>query len=441
MFMPVATSSLPARSNVNVVTAKGGTGPASQTTFTFDLAGKDEVATGVNMWNFHNLVDENTPVDSGIEVASLVAIDPDKGASSSVISLLDGADKVSFKLETVGGVLKLFYVGAALDYETKPRYDVVLRTTNLDTTFADQAFSLLVKDVNDAPSVVITSQVAIVENTVIPADVPNGPKGGIKVGTFTVEDDKLGSADVDLGPGADSSSFAIRHADGAAPNAYELWFVGASPNFDDNKDGFHVDIVVDDPSLGAARSNEVVKTFDLAITDVNEAPAVTLTGVTAPAEYALAGTVVGTLSASDPDGSAGLCSASSTMPAAASRSRAATLVVQDGFRLDAEQAASHQVIVRVFDGVTFFDKAFTIAVGDLNPESRRGRRRTTCSSAGPAPISLRRRRGQRPPRRRGRQGYPQGGVGNDEVRGGLGRDSCSAATATTPCSARPISIR
>ena len=266
----------------------------------------------------------------------------------------------------------------------------------------------------------MTSQVPIVENTAIPLDVPGGAKGGIRVATFTVEDDKLGTETVDVA-GADKGSFAVRHAEGAPPNAYELWFVGTTPNFEDHKTGYHVDIVVDDSTIGAAGSNEVVQSFTLAVTDVNEAPAVTLTGVIAPAEYALAGTAVGTLTASDPDGTTPTLS---LVDDAGGRFeiKDGKLVVKDGLRLDFEQAASHQVKVRVADGANVVDTTFTVAVVDVNPEGTAGSAANDVFVGGALADGLHGAGGN--DRLIGGGGIDSlfGDAGNDEVRGGLGKD-------------------
>ncbi len=71
------------------VTASGGAGPSSQGTFTFGIADVDEAATSVLFSNFVNLIAENTPVGAdGIEIATLGAVDPDGGASTSQFEVL-----------------------------------------------------------------------------------------------------------------------------------------------------------------------------------------------------------------------------------------------------------------------------------------------------------------------------------------------------------------
>ncbi|HZH51529.1 MAG TPA: Calx-beta domain-containing protein, partial [Microvirga sp.] len=109
---------------------------------------------------------------------------------------------------------------------------------------------------------------------------------------------------------------------------------------------------------------------DDATAPVNTPPDPVLSG-SAAAEYAAAGTVVGTLSATDADGDALtytlLGNADGRFTLSGNQ-----ILVADGFRLDFEQQASHTVKVRVSDGTHTVDKDFTISVTDVNPEITAG---------------------------------------------------------------------
>ena len=139
---------------------------------------------------------------------------------------------------------------------------------------------------------------------------------------------------------------------------------------------------------------------------VNNAPIdIQLSGPGAAAEYAAAGTLIGTLSASDPDGSDtfsyALLSATDRFDIVGGQ-----LVVKNGFKLDFEQAASHQAVVRVTDqSGASFDKAFTIGVVDVNPEVTAGSADNDVFKGGAANDRL------------------GGGLGNDILWGGLGKDT------------------
>ena len=115
-----------------------------------------------------------------------------------------------------------------------------------------------------------------------------------------------------------------------------------------------------------------INVADLDETPPNRAPTnLSLSGDKAD-EYAMAGREVGTLSASDADHD-GLSytlldNAGGRFVLSGNR-----ILVADGFRLDYEQAQSHNVTVQVSDGKGgVASQTFTIRVGDINPEFTMG---------------------------------------------------------------------
>lgn len=128
----------------------------------------------------------------------------------------------------------------------------------------------------------------------------------------------------------------------------------------------------------------------------NEAPRdIGLSG-NAVNELAANGTVIGTLSAVDPNAGDAFSYALIGNSGDRFEIRGNTLVVKDGFRLDFEQAPSQQVAIRVTDsGGATVAKTFTIRVNDVSPE------RTVGTSANDVFV---------------------GGAGNDALGGGLGSD-------------------
>ncbi|RDJ14911.1 VCBS domain-containing protein, partial [Rhizobium grahamii] len=121
-----------------------------------------------------------------------------------------------------------------------------------------------VTPVNDAPTAVtLTGAVSSIdENTVIGT--------GIKVATLGVVDDEQGTNSYSLS-GADAASFAIKNGN--------LYYVGASPNFE-AKSSYSVTVNVNDPTVGG--SVDASANFTLNVNDVNEAPtAVTFSNVVA----------------------------------------------------------------------------------------------------------------------------------------------------------------
>ncbi|WP_315975059.1 calcium-binding protein [Microvirga yunnanensis] len=138
------------------------------------------------------------------------------------------------------------------------------------------------------------------------------------------------------------------------------------------------------------------------IIDPNRAPTdIALAGSTI-VENSQPGSIIGSLSTSDPDVNEAhtyvlLENAGGRFTLSGSQ-----LVVANGTLLDYEQAAIHQVTVRVTDhsGATF-DKSFTISVADVSNE-------TSTGSTGADRLV--------------------GGVGNDNLSGGLGNDSLTGGS-------------
>ncbi|WP_315975114.1 cadherin-like domain-containing protein [Microvirga yunnanensis] len=123
-------------------------------------------------------------------------------------------------------------------------------------------------------------------------------------------------------------------------------------------------------------------------------------------ENSLNGTVLGSLSASDPDGDtltyALLDNAGGRFALQGSPLTGYQLVVANGTLLDYEQGASHQVTVRVADpSGAFVDRTFAITVGDVGGE-------TSVGSAGADQIV--------------------GGGGSDNLSGGLGNDTLTGGS-------------
>ena len=122
---------------------------------------------------------------------------------------------------------------------------------------------------------------------------------------------------------------------------------------------------------GSLDSNVATESLTVnAITPVNHAPTDILLSHAAVDEYAANGTVVGALSDVDPD--AGDTASFSLVDDAGGRFAVSgsNLVVANYIGLDYEQSPSHSVTVEVTDsGGLTFDKAFTIDVNDINPET------------------------------------------------------------------------
>ncbi|QEG22393.1 hypothetical protein [Mariniblastus fucicola] len=171
---------------------------------------------------------------------------------------LSGTDAALF--EIIGSELYL-RSGAILDYETQPSLSVIVTVDDatLGVTIEDSDSHVVnVTDVNEAPSIAVTGTVST-----LPEDTDTTSR--IKVADITIIDDALGSETITLS-GPDASLFEVV--------GNELFLrAGASLDFE-TKSSLFVTLDIDDPSIGSTSEDSI--DFLLPISDVNEAPTVTL---------------------------------------------------------------------------------------------------------------------------------------------------------------------
>jgi Ca2+-binding RTX toxin-like protein len=148
------------------------------------------------------------------------------------------------------------------------------------------------------------------------------------------------------------------------------------------------------------------QTFTLTINPLNDAPRDITLSNGKVAEAAIAGTEIGKLTASDPEGGSFTYELVDNAGGRFTLDATGTLKVADGSKLDFEQAMSHTVKVRVKDaaGATF-EKSLTVQVTDVAAE--------TVTGTGTADILT------------GGAGKDvfKGGAGDDKVSGGAGNDT------------------
>ncbi|MGJ4999091.1 S8 family serine peptidase [Bradyrhizobium sp. HKCCYLS3077] len=182
----------------------------------------------------------------------------------------------------------------------------------------------------------------------------------IKVADIAVTDDGKGTNAIGLA-GDDSGSFEI---DG---NALYLK-AGAALDFEGGKTQFDVVITVDDAAVGATPDASVALT--IAVTNVNEAPTGVALASNPVAENAAAGTVVGVLSATDPDSGDVISYALTDDAGGRFAIVDGELVLARGDALDFETDASHEITVKVTDaGGLSIDRTIAIDVADVNEKA------------------------------------------------------------------------
>jgi hypothetical protein len=308
-------------------------------------------APSVALANTLTVISEDLDTTVAVKVADIVISDDALGSNDLSLS---GAGAALF--EIVGTELFL-KAGAVLDFETAATLEVSVDVDDATVggTPDDSAvLSLAVSDVNETPVVTLNAVVASV-----PEDQDTGTR--IKVADITVTDDGVGSNDLSLG-GEDATLFEI---DGT-----ELFLkVGAVLDFESNA-ALDVSVSVDDAEVGATPDDSAG--LSIAVTNVNEAPAVslenTLTGISEDTDTTVAVKVADIAITDDTLGSNNLTL--SGAGAAFFEIVGTELFLKAGSVLDFETTTALEVSVDVDDasiGATPDDSAvLLLAVTDAN---------------------------------------------------------------------------
>jgi Ca2+-binding RTX toxin-like protein/acid phosphatase family membrane protein YuiD len=198
---------------------------------------------------------ENFDTSSRYKVADIVITDDALG--NNVLSL-SGADADLFELD--GNELYLV-AGASLDFESHPQLDVVVSVDDTELSGSPEdsvSLSIGITDVNESPTVSLDTPVMTLAEDF---DTSNR----YKVADIVIADDALGTNVLSLS-GADADLFEL--------DGNELYLIaGANLDFESHPQ-LDVVVSVDDGELPGSPEDSV--SLSIAITDVNEAPTVSL---------------------------------------------------------------------------------------------------------------------------------------------------------------------
>ena len=283
---------------------------------------------------------------AGTAVGTLSTTDPDVG-DTHTYALVPGtgsADNASFQI--VGNALQ---TAAPLNFEAKSSYAIRIRTTDNTTRFFEEAFTVSATNVNEAPT----------GASLVPPIVAENQPSGTTVGTLSaIEPDMADTHTFTLVAGTgstDNGSFTIT---GSSLNTAAIF------NFE-TKSTYSIRVRATD--AGALFGEQQLTIF---VSNVNEAPTdISLTGSSVP-ENQPAGTVVGAFITTDPDIAAThtltlVSGTGSTDNASFSIDAVQGLKTSAVFNFEAK--SSYSIRVRATDsGGLFFEKAFTISVGNVN---------------------------------------------------------------------------
>ena len=306
--------------------------------FAIGVTNANETPTDIALSNAN--VAENSA--NGTAIGTLSDTDPDAG-DTAAFTLVDNAGGRF----AISGSNLVVANGALLDLENSSSHQVTVRVTDDGGLTFDKIFAIGVTNANETPTDISLSSASIAENTA------NGTVVGALSGT---DPDASETATFSLTDNA-GGRFAVSGSNLVVAN-------GALLNFESNT-SHSVTVRVTDSG-----GSTFDKIFAIGVTNSNEAPTNIALSNASVAENSSNGTVVGTLSDTDPD--AGDTAAFTLVDDAGGRFgiSGSNLVVADGSLLDFEHNSSHQVSVRVTDsGGLTFDKVFDIALTNLGEGS------------------------------------------------------------------------
>ncbi|EKJ98666.1 protein containing Cadherin domain protein [Rhodopirellula baltica SH28] len=242
---------------VNVDDSTLGSGIDSSTDFTLTVTDVNE-APSVSLANIVTTISEGQDLSSGMKVADIVVDDDELGVETYSLS---GDDSALFRID---GTEVWLIDNATLDFDTNSVLDVTVSVDDntVGGTPDDSAsFSMTVTDVNSAPVVSLSqSGTSLAESTA------TGSR--IKMADINVTDDNTGTNVLSLS-GDDANLFEIVGT--------ELFWKGDAPLDFETQPSLDVTVNVDDSTLGSGIDSST--DFTLTVTDVNEAPSVSLANI------------------------------------------------------------------------------------------------------------------------------------------------------------------
>ena len=287
-------------------------------------------------------IPENSPAFTAVGILSAVDPDTAEPLSFAIVPGAGSADNASFVLE--GNVLR---TARSFDFESRQSYTVRVRATDQLGLSFEKPLTIDITNVNEMPSSIRMGSIAIAEHA--------GSRA--TVGTLTTDD-------IDAG---DIFTYTLVSGDGSADNdAFKIEGdqLKAVSDLDfEIRSSYSVRIrSVDSGGLLTERP------FTISVIDVNEAPvAIRLSNAVIP-ENCPAHTVVGTLSAVDPDSADtltfALAEGMDSADSAAFVIEGNVLRTARSFNYETKQ--SYTVRVRTTDqGGLSFEMPFTIEIADV----------------------------------------------------------------------------
>ena len=338
----------PSTSGNRMATLTFGNNDSDENPFNFAISGTGTNSGPSDITLSGASIAENNAL--GATIGTLTAADLDAGDSHS-FTLVSGSGSTDNGAFTISNAT--LSINTAADFEQRQSYSIRVRATDNGSPnlWVEKAFTVLVTDLNEAPTAISLSGQTIPENSAI----------GTVIGSLSAVD-----------PDANAThTFTLVDGDGASGNGSfqingnQLRFAG-SPNYEAQHD-YSVRIRATD---GGSLTTEA--SFAITISDINEAPSeIALNGDSLPENGGDSATV-GTLSATDPDAGSIhtftlVAGTGDNDNGAFSLSGGDTLILLAS--ADYEAKSSYNIRVRATDNGTeslTFDKELTVHITDVN---------------------------------------------------------------------------
>ena len=288
-------------------------------------------------------VAENQPAGTPIGALAVTDLDSTGSYAFTLASGVGDADNAAFSITSA-----TLLSAAAFDFETKSTYSIRVRVEDGRGGFLERPFTVAITDANDAPTTLTLDRAGVDENQ---------PSGTI-VG-------RLDAADQDDG---DTHAYSLVAGAGGDDNGMFLIvdnMLKTAAGFDfETKSAYAIRV-----RAGDGRGGSIERSFTIQVNDLNDAPMAIALSNASIAENQPAGTLVGTLSATDQDTSD--TQVYTLTPGAGDADNASFTIVEHALKsaavFDHEAQAAYSVRVRVSDGRGgMFEQAFTVQVADAN---------------------------------------------------------------------------
>ncbi|MFO0869118.1 MAG: cadherin domain-containing protein [Pirellulales bacterium] len=313
----------------------------SEQTFTLYVTDVNEAPTAIGLDNA-SLAENSAP---GTTVGTLSTSDPDTGESFTYTLVSGAGDSDNGRFSIEGDALQ---TAAALDYETQSSYSLRVRSTDQGGLSVERTLTITVSDVNEFSVSVITDADPAVNA------VAENVGTGTAVGITALASDADGTTNTITYSLTNSAGgrFAIDSSTGVVTVAGAIDYEAATSHA----------IVVQAVSADGSVSTQ---SFTIQVLNVNERPVgLTLTGDSV-AENAPLDTLVGTLSATDPDGGEPVTFTLVDAGGGSFRIDGHQLLTDASFNY--EHQSSYSIRVRATDVDNgYSEQTFTLYVTDVN---------------------------------------------------------------------------